>query len=459
MKNIAIILANGSGERAGFYQPKQMVRLAGRPIIIWAIDAFIKNKNIEEIYVSTNARVWNVIKANYSEKLLKKIKFVEGGSNRNESTKNALKYVKSFLEGMDCKILIHDAVRPLVDQRIINDSLEALDIYDAIDVVVPASDTIVASSDGITVSDVLDRSKLRYGQTPQGFKISILDRAYKIAEMAGDEHFTDDCGVVRRYLPKTDIGLVSGGLFNSKLTYKEDLFLLEKTLQLKLGESANFIPDSLNSYFQGKVIVVVGAFTGIGLALVNLLTSLGAKVISESRRTGFDLHDFSSFQRRLECIYKENSRIDSIICSSGILEKGPLLSMSDDSIVEQIMLNLASPLVLGKYAHQYLSETNGCLVYFTSSSYTLGREYYAPYSSSKAGVVNFVQALADEWAHDGIRVLAICPERTKTELREKAFGEEPADSLLSAEVVASETVNAIVSGQSGVVVEIRRTNA
>ena len=96
------------------------------------------------------------------------------------------------------------------------------------------------------------------------------------------------------------------------------------------------------------------------------------------------------------------------------------------------------------------------MVLFTSSSYTRGRADYALYSSTKAAVVNLTQALADEWASDGVRVNCINPERTSTPMRTRAFGEEPAGTLLASEEVARQSLDVLLSGQTGHVIDIRR---
>ena len=106
--------------------------------------------------------------------------------------------------------------------------------------------------------------------------------------------------------------------------------------------------------------------------------------------------------------------------------------------------------------HPHLSATGGSLLLFTSSSYTRGRSGYSLYSSAKAATVNLTQALADEWAGDGVRVNCINPERTATPMRAKAFGQEPADSLLESEVVARTSLDVLVSGLTGHVIDVRR---
>jgi 2-C-methyl-D-erythritol 4-phosphate cytidylyltransferase len=106
------------------------------------------------------------------------------------------------------------------------------------------------------------------------------------------------------------------------------------------------------------------------------------------------------------------------------------------------------------YAH--LAASNGSLLNFTSSSYTRGRGGYSLYSSAKAAVVNLTQALADEWTGAGIRVNCINPERTGTPMRTKAFGEEPAGTLLESVDVARRSIDVLLSDHTGLIVDIRK---
>ena len=100
----------------------------------------------------------------------------------------------------------------------------------------------------------------------------------------------------------------------------------------------------------------------------------------------------------------------------------------------------------------------GSLLLFTSSSYTRGRSGYSLYSSAKAAVVNLTQALADEWAADGVRVNCVNPERTGTPMRTRAFGQEPAESLLDSAAVARASLDTLLSPGTGHVVDLRKVD-
>ena len=130
-------------------------------------------------------------------------------------------------------MLFHDAARPLLDQRIICDCLRALATDRAIGVAVPSSDTIVEVSDGV-VTGMPRRDALARCQTPQGFRLSVIRRAYQLAD--ADPGFaqrpaTDDCGIVLRYLPEVAVRIVPGSERNIKITYPADLALAETLLR------------------------------------------------------------------------------------------------------------------------------------------------------------------------------------------------------------------------------------
>jgi len=228
MKNIAIILAGGSGTRVGGEMPKQFIRVAGKRIIEYSIEAFERCERIDEICI-----VCREDYTTYMEELVrcsgytKVKKILSGGKERYDSSIAA---VNAFPDD-DINLLFHDAVRPMVSERIINDCIEALTLYNAVDVAVKTTDTIIAVNADGCITDIPDRACLRNVQTPQGFKRGTIRRAYELA--LADPNFvtTDDCGVVRKYLPQEPIYVVEGENTNIKLTYREDLLLLEILLQ------------------------------------------------------------------------------------------------------------------------------------------------------------------------------------------------------------------------------------
>jgi 2-C-methyl-D-erythritol 4-phosphate cytidylyltransferase len=130
--------------------------------------------------------------------------------------------------------------------------------------------------------------------------------------------------------------------------------------------------------------------------------------------------------------------------------------MSDADIMRSINVTYLGVVNVAKASYEYLKESKGSMLFYTSSSYTRGRMMYSIYSSTKAAIVNLVQALAEEWADKGIRINCINPERTKTPMRLNAFGVEPEGSLLEAKYVGIASINTLVSGYSGEVIDVKR---
>ena len=136
--------------------------------------------------------------------------------------------------------------------------------------------------------------------------------------------------------------------------------------------------------------------------------------------------------------------------------RGALLDTSEETVFAATDINYLAPIFIAQVFHPHLAATRGSMLLFTSSSYTRGRSGYSLYSSAKAATVNLTQALADEWAGDGVRVNCVNPERTATPMRTKAFGDEPAGSLLDSEAVARTSLDVMVSDFNGHVIDVRR---
>lgn len=141
--NIAIILAAGSGERMKSDVSKQFILVNDLPLFMYSIKAFNQNRSIDSIFIVTKEEDLDAVKAECKKhKILKFRNVIPGGTTRQESVYNALKYLKGKTNGDD-NILIHDSARPLVSQDIINSNLNALKECDAVETAVKATDTII----------------------------------------------------------------------------------------------------------------------------------------------------------------------------------------------------------------------------------------------------------------------------------------------------------------------------
>lgn len=225
-RNIAVVLAGGSGRRMGTNVPKQYLEIRGRMVIEYAIDAFDKNPHIDEVAVVVSVdnveTMQEISSANSWSKLAR---ILVGGKERYDSSLSAINAYRDE----DCNLIFHDAARPLVTQKIIDDVVEKLQTCQAVGVAQPSVDTILFIEDGI-IRSVPDRNTLRRAQTPQGFDISIIRNAYEIGLQDPNFKATDDCGIVLRYRPDIPVHIVDGDEACMKITYKSDCKLLEQYL-------------------------------------------------------------------------------------------------------------------------------------------------------------------------------------------------------------------------------------
>lgn len=458
--NVGVILAAGSGERSGFDQPKQMMKLAGRPLVEHTIEVFQTSPDIDEILVVTNALCVGRIEDIVASRRFCKVKAILlGGRERYESSLSAIAAYDDRPAGEKISLIFHDAVRPLVDHRIIHDVVQGLVHYNAVDVVVPTTDTIISANPvSNTIESIPDRSRLRNGQTPQGFALETIRAAYALALKDPEFRTTDDCGVVLRYLPDERIYLVDGAHNNLKLTYAEDLHILDKLLQLRARRGLEQSDRRLLAGLQHKVMLVFGGTSGIGAEMVRIAGAHQAKVVAVSRRTGVNIGDIDSVKRAVADCLAEHGRVDYIINAAGILSRKPLLNMHYAEVFEAIQINYVGAVNAAIAGFDALRESRGQLLNFTSSSYTYGRAQYSLYSSAKAAVVNLTQALSEEWHAEGVRVNCINPERTDTPMRRKAFGIEPSGTLLDAETVAVHALMVLLTDTTGQVFNVRRSS-
>ncbi|MEU4640470.1 bifunctional cytidylyltransferase/SDR family oxidoreductase [Micromonospora sp. NPDC023814] len=454
-RTVAVVLAGGTGTRLGLGIPKQLLKIAGKPIIEHTLAVFEAAPEIDEIIVlMATGHVAEAQQIVDKAGFRKVTKVIEGGDTRNATTRIALDAVG---EG-DCNILFHDAVRPLVSGRIVRECVNALWTYSAVDVAIPSADTIIQVDEDDCITDIPVRSSLRRGQTPQAFRSGTIREAYRIA--GGDPHFaaTDDCGVVLRYLPGTPIKVIDGSDENIKVTHPVDVHLADKLFQLAAAQAPRVTDHrSYTEELTGRTIVIFGGSYGIGHDLAELARRYGAQVFPFSRSsTGTHVERAADVEAALKTAFEATGRIDHVVVTAGILEKGALVEMDEETMDRVLQVNFVGPVIAARQSLPYLQQTKGQLLLYTSSSYTRGRAQYALYSSTKAALVNLTQALSDEWAEFGVRVNCINPERTATPMRTKAFGEEPEHTLLAAETVAQASLDVLISDLTGQVIDVRR---
>ncbi|OJF76127.1 MAG: 2-C-methyl-D-erythritol 4-phosphate cytidylyltransferase [Treponema sp. CETP13] len=235
-KNVfAAILASGTGSRMGnFTKPKQFLEICNKPILIHTISKFISTNAFDLILVVVS-KDW----LKYATSLLSqyeidssKVVVIEGGSTRNDSLNNAIKFITTNYTINDTSIVVtHDSVRPFVTKQIINANIDACKNYDCCDTVVPATDTIIESLDGKIIQAIPARNTMYQSQTPQSFKINEYNNIYPSLTNDEKKILTDVCKIFT--MKGRKVHMVFGSPTNFKITYSHDVKIAEVLLQEK----------------------------------------------------------------------------------------------------------------------------------------------------------------------------------------------------------------------------------
>ncbi len=209
---VAIIVAAGTGVRAGGAVPKQYARIGGRPMIAYSHDAFAAHPAIAETIVVVAAGQQRMA----IEALDCDATIVVGGATRRESVANGVAAV-----GEATHVLVHDAARPFLSAAVIDSLVAALKTRDAAIPVLPVADTLARGS--VLLGDIVPRSDLNRVQTPQAFAVEALRAAHAV--WPADEEATDDAQMVRRL--GVGVALVQGSAMLEKVTHPEDFAAAE----------------------------------------------------------------------------------------------------------------------------------------------------------------------------------------------------------------------------------------
>lgn len=230
--NVAVILAGGTGSRFGGGLPKQFFEVAGKMVIEHTIYIFENCSNIDEIAIVVSPNHKAIIEQMIKKNRYKKVKkILNSGQERYMSSLSAIEAYRG-VDGR--KLILHDAVRPLISHRVINDVVEALQTYNAVGTAIEATDTIIeVDNTKQFIKNIPNRNFLQHAQTPQAFSIEVIAKAYSLAMQDGVFLPTDDCSVVKRYLPQESIFIVKGEKTNIKLTHQEDIPLIEQLFKAK----------------------------------------------------------------------------------------------------------------------------------------------------------------------------------------------------------------------------------
>ena len=225
MQEFVILPAAGLGTRMAGPQPKQFLALDGEPILVHSLRAFAAVARVTAIYVAVRATEIERVQAQIAEYgFADKVHVVEGGENRQGSVSNALAALPAAPDDI---VLVHDAVRPLIDAPTIDRTIDAVLQHGAAIVGLPAIDTIKQverTAHGAIITSTIPREFVVLAQTPQGFRYDLLQKAF--AEAAADGFVgTDEASIVER--ADHPVAVVHGSAVNLKITQPGDLELAE----------------------------------------------------------------------------------------------------------------------------------------------------------------------------------------------------------------------------------------
>jgi 2-C-methyl-D-erythritol 4-phosphate cytidylyltransferase len=232
MQVFAILPAAGLGTRMAGPQPKQFLALDGVPILIHSLRAFAAVERVTAIYVAVRRPELERVEAQISDYgFFGRVRVVEGGDRRQESVANALAALPAEADDI---VLVHDAVRPLIDAATIERTIDAVIEHGAAIVGLPAVDTIKQverTAHGALITATIPREFVVLAQTPQGFRYGLLDRAF--AEATADGFVgTDEASVIER--AGHPVAVVHGSQVNLKITQPGDLELAEFYLRQRV---------------------------------------------------------------------------------------------------------------------------------------------------------------------------------------------------------------------------------
>ena len=236
VKNVAIIFAGGVGSRMGSNIPKQFLKVYGKEIIIHTLERFQYNDNIDLIYVGCIEEYIHDLEQMVQKYNITKIPLggiIPGGTSGQDTIYKVLKRAREDNDG-DTICLIHDGVRPLINDDVINNNIKSVEEYGSAVTVTKAFETPILSLDGEEVSEVLQRSLVYTAQAPQSFRLdNILAAHEKIIgtkEGYNNPKIVDSCSLMKECGNR--VHLIEGNRGNIKVTTLDDYIALLGNLEI-----------------------------------------------------------------------------------------------------------------------------------------------------------------------------------------------------------------------------------
>lgn len=230
MKNYVILLAGGVGKRMGGDLPKQFIEVQGKPIIVYTIERFQKNPQIENIVVVCLKEWIDYLKDLVLKYSLTKVTWiVEGGDTGHDSIRNGVFFLKEKIQ-LDDYVIVHDAVRPVLPQKAIDEVLRVAHEHGNASSSIACHPPIVYTEDFKSGITDVDREHVMLTASPQAYNYGLVLRLYEKAEEENKHRFTFTSSLLIHYGER--VYFAKGTTCNIKITQKEDIALFEALLQV-----------------------------------------------------------------------------------------------------------------------------------------------------------------------------------------------------------------------------------
>lgn len=235
MKTIALLTAAGTGSRMHQDIPKQFIHVDNKPVIIHTMEAFQNHPSIDAMIVVTLDSWKEVLWAYAKQFNISKLQWVvPGGKTGQDSIRNGLEKLKEEFPDEDINVMVHDGNRPLVSSEVLSDSLATFAKYGVAVAVIPCTEVVFESNDGISSCVSTDREKLFRTQTPHTYKLKDLLWAHEEAERRGIQGTAASCVLMKELGKETYFS--KGSEENIKITTLDDLRIFKALLHTRQDE-------------------------------------------------------------------------------------------------------------------------------------------------------------------------------------------------------------------------------
>lgn len=234
--NIGVIFAGGVGSRMHSKDvPKQFLEIHNKPIIIHTLEYFERNDEIDAVVIScVGDWIPHLEKLLYQYRIEKVKRVVRGGATGQLSIYNGLTTAKEVAAGRKAIVLIHDGVRPLINEQLLSDNIESVKRYGSAITSAVVKETIVVIDEDGMVEQVPSRAKSRVAKAPQSFWLDDILAVHEKALSEGNDNSIDSCTLMQSYGYK--LHMVDGPYENIKITTPDDFYTMRAILDARENE-------------------------------------------------------------------------------------------------------------------------------------------------------------------------------------------------------------------------------